>query len=214
MTFYYLVTVYFLRILFRIIYGFTVKGRNNWDRSSSLIIASNHRSLLDPLFVGSAAPIEICYLAKQEIFSWPVLGFLARTFNAFPTKRSGFDLEAFRTAGRILGTHKPLLVFIEGTRSRDGEMLPAKKGVGLIAYQNQADVMPVYVHGSLKLWRAFLRNPRITVQFGKIIPFSRYQNLKLPRKELYTHITDDIMASIKDLGAQYHHVHTENVIDQ
>lgn len=196
---YYFLTVCLLRIVFRILYGFSVKGIENWKRGCGVIVASNHQSYIDPLLVGSAAPIEICYLAKKEIFSWPVLGFLANKYNAYPITRKGFDLEAIRNAKRILKGNRPLLVFIEGTRSRDGEFLPVKRGVGLLSYQNQVDILPVYVHGSLRLKKAILRSPKIIVSFGKMIQISKYLTLELPVKDIYSLISKDVMESVKEL---------------
>ncbi len=162
-------------------------------------MASNHKSYLDPFLIGAAAPTEICYLAKKEVFGWPVLGYLARKYNAVPTRRRGIDLEVFRTAKSILDGKKPLLIFIEGTRSRDSELLPAKKGVGLISFQNQVDVLPVYVHGSLSLPRALLRSPRVVVQFGKKISIKNYAKLNLSKRETYSLISEDVMQAIKEL---------------
>lgn len=196
---YYFLFALFLRIYFRIAYGFSVEGIENWKKGGGYIIASNHASYFDPLFVGSAAPNEICYLAKKEIFSWPILGFLAKKCNAYPITRKGFDIEAIRNAKRILKGNKPLLVFIEGTRSRDGEFLPVKKGVGLLSYQNQVDIMPVYVHGSLKLKNAMMRSPKIIVKFGQMVSISKYLTLDLPTREIYSLISNDIMDEIKKL---------------
>ncbi len=196
---YYFLIVYFLRILFRILFGFSVIGINNWKKDQGFIVASNHQSYLDPFFVGSAAPVEMCYMAKKEIFSWPVLGFIAKNLNAFPTTRKGFDIGAIKHAKRMLKNYKPLLVFFEGTRSRDGKFLPVKRGVGLLSYINQVDILPTYVHGSLNLKNAIFRSPAVTVKFGQMISISKYQDLDLPVKEIYTMISNDVMNSVKEL---------------
>jgi len=201
MTFYYLLAQKFLLTLFRSFYGLKPQGvrGKNWD--GGLIIASNHQSFIDPIVIGSAAPRELYYFAKEEIFSWPVIGFLARSFNAFPVKREAFDLEAIRAANRVLRSGKALVVFIEGTRSRTGELLPPKNGVGLLAYQNRVDVLPAYVHGTFRLRRSLLHYPGLIVAFGERMRIADYEYLGLPKKDLYNRIAQDAMAQIRRLKA-------------
>jgi 1-acyl-sn-glycerol-3-phosphate acyltransferase len=199
MSFYYLVAQKFLNISFRISYGLKIKGVRRADWQNGMIITSNHQCFLDPLIVGSAAPKEMYYFAKEEIFTWPVIGFLAKKFNAFPAKRSAFDLEAIRTANSVLKQNKNLLVFIEGTRSRDGQLLPPKKGVGMLAFQNQVDIIPAYVHGSFHLRRSFFRYPGLMVLFGKKIKIQDYLRRDLPKKEMYQLISQKVMNQIKGL---------------
>ena len=197
MSFYYLVAQKFLNVSFRISYGLKIKGVRSADWQNGMIITSNHQCFLDPLIVGSAAPKEMFYFAKEEIFTWPVIGFLAKKFNAFPAKRSMFDLEAIRTANTVLKQNKNLLVFIEGTRSRDGMLLPPKKGVGMLAFQNQVDIIPTYVHGSFHLRRSFFRYPGLVVLFGKKIKIQEYLRQGLPKKEIYDLISQDVMKQIR-----------------
>jgi len=160
---------------------------------------------LDPILIGTAAPRELYYFAKKEIFSWPVIGFLARKYNAFPVRREAFDLEAIRKAGSVLRDQHSLVVFIEGTRSRTGELLPPKSGVGLLAYQNRADILPTYIHGSFRLRQSLFRYPGIIVAFGERIPIRRYMRLNLPRKKVYQKIADDVMDQIKKLRDEVTH---------
>ncbi len=202
MSFYYLVAQKSLNLVFRVVYGLKPKGVHGKDWDGGLIIASNHQSFIDPIVIGTAAPRELYYFAKEEIFTWPVIGFLARSFNAFPVKREAFDLEAIRTANRVLRRGDALVVFIEGTRSRTGQLLPPKSGVGLMAYQNRVDVMPTYVHGTFRLRQSLLRYPGIVVAFGDRISIADYLDLDLPRKEIYSRIAEDAMAQIRRLKAE------------
>jgi len=199
MSFYYLLAQKFLNLSFRVSYGLKIKGIRPEDWQSGIIISSNHQCFLDPLIVGSAAPKEMYYFAKEEIFTWPIIGFLAKKFNAFPAKRSVFDLEAIRTANTVLRQDKNLLVFIEGTRSRDGNLLPPKKGVGMLAFQNQVDIIPAYIYGSFRLKRSFFRFPGVIVIFGEKINIQDYLRLKIPKKEIYDLISQDVMLQIEYL---------------
>jgi 1-acyl-sn-glycerol-3-phosphate acyltransferase len=202
MTFYYLLVRKFLSLLLRIFYGLKIRGIKAGDWQDGALIASNHQSALDPIIVGSAAPPEMFYFAKDEIFTWPVLGFLAKTFNAFPTKRGAFDLEAIRKANSILKQEKNLLLFIEGTRSKDGNLLPAKKGVGMLAIQNRVDIIPAYVYGSFHLRKAFFKFPGLVVSFGDRIKIQDYLSMQLPNKKLYGMISDDVMEQIIKLRGE------------
>jgi len=196
MTFYYLLARNFSSLLLRIFYGLKIRGIRADDWQEGALIASNHQSALDPFIVGSAAPREMFYFAKDEIFTWPILGFLAKTFNAFPTKRGAFDLEAIRNANSILKQKKNLLLFIEGTRSKDGELLPAKKGVGMLAVQNRVDIIPAYIYGSFQLRRSLFKYPGLVVSFGNRIRIQDYLSKQQPNKKIYGMISDDVMEQI------------------
>lgn len=199
MTFYYLLARNFLNLLFRIFYGLKIRGIKADDWQGGILVASNHQCSLDPIIVGSAAPRELFYFAKDEIFTWPVLGFLAKTFNAFPTKRGAFDLEAIRKANSILKQKKNLLLFIEGTRSKTGELLPAKKGVGMLAVQNRVDIIPAYVYGSFRLRRSLFTFPGLVVSFGNRIKIQNYLSEQQPNKKIYEVVSQDVMEQIKGL---------------
>lgn len=202
MSFYYLLAHNFLNVVFRTFYGLKVRGIKRSEWGGGVLVASNHQCFLDPIVVGTASPGEMFYFAKEEIFSWPVIGFLAKTFHAFPTKRGAFDLGAIRTANLILRQKKKLLLFIEGTRSRNGELLPPKNGVGMLALQNKVDVIPTYIYGSFRLRHCFFRFPGLIVSFGKRIHVRNYLNRDLPKKNVYRLISCDVMEQIKKLRTE------------
>ncbi len=199
MTFYYLLTHKIFNVLFRVFYGLRISGVKHRTWQGGLIVASNHQCFMDPIFLGVAAPREMFYFAKEEIFSWPFIGYLARKYNAFPTKRGVFDIEAIRTANRLLQQQKLLLVFIEGTRSRTGELLPPKLGVGMMAWQNQVDIIPAYIYGSYRLRRVLFHYPGLMIKFGDRISMEEFSDIELPRKEIYNLISHRVMEQIKAL---------------
>ena len=96
-------------------------------------------------------------------------------------------------------------MFPEGTRSRDGQIHPAKAGVGMIAYRNQVDVLPVYVHNTYKYsWRDLFRR-RVSVTFGKPIRIRPYLETDKSKKDIFKEIGDLTIQRIKELRDGYHH---------
>ncbi len=163
-TFLYAAGKLFFWALFKIVWRARVHGVSNIPKTGAVLFASNHISNADPPLVGSMMPRNIHFMAKEELFKVPLLGwFIART-NAFPVKRWARDVSAFKNAQRILESGDALILFPEGTRQRHGFGKP-KPGVGMLAYKTGCRVVPVYVHNSNKL-HSF---KPVTVCFGKPI---------------------------------------------
>ncbi|RKY77879.1 hypothetical protein DRQ15_06205 [candidate division KSB1 bacterium] len=191
-----------LNFLFRIFYGLKVVGYKEAPLKGAVIVAVNHQSFFDPLIAGTAVERELYYFAKQEIFQTPVIGTLAKAHNAFPTKRGFFDIGAVRQAANVLQEGNALLMFPEGTRSRTGKLLKAKMGIGMVAYHNRADIVPMYLHGTFRLRECLFRYPGLIVNIGQRIPIRKYLEMKLPRKEIYQQISNDVMSHIAELKRQ------------
>ena len=146
--------------------GWEVKGTENIPRSGGLIVASNHISFWDPPLVGAALPREAHFLAKEELFSTPVLGPVIRSVNAIPIRRGAADLSGLTRAMETLNRGGALLMFPEGSRMRDGELHPARPGVGLIAVQADVPIAPCYISGSNRPRRWLYRGTRVRIWFG------------------------------------------------
>ncbi|MDR1818604.1 MAG: 1-acyl-sn-glycerol-3-phosphate acyltransferase [Puniceicoccales bacterium] len=125
-----------------------VSGLANVPPGAS-IIACNHQSFLDPPLVGSSLPRETFFFARKTLFRNPVLGWILRTCNTIPVDRDGgSDVAAFKRVFSILRGGRSLLMFPEGTRSRDGQLQEAQAGIGLIACKTRVPVVPVRVFGA------------------------------------------------------------------
>lgn len=157
--------------------GGSVEGLENVPGSGAYIVVSNHTSNLDPPFVGAAIgrhtgrPIH--FMAKQEIFHWPLIGWLARGSGVFFVRRGEGDRAAQRIALEHLAVGRPIGIFPEGTRSRDGILGEAKPGVALLAMRSGATLVPVGISGSGKIFPGRSRWPhrtRVDIRVGK--PFS------------------------------------------
>lgn len=157
--------------------GGNVQGLENVPASGAYIVVSNHTSNLDPPFVGAAIGRQtgrpIHFMAKQEIFHWPLIGWLARGSGVFFVRRGEGDRAAQRIALDHLAAGRPIGIFPEGTRSRDGILSEAKPGVALLAMRSGATLVPVGISGSGKIFPGRSRWPhrtRVDIRIGK--PFS------------------------------------------
>ncbi|MFA7330821.1 MAG: lysophospholipid acyltransferase family protein [Candidatus Delongbacteria bacterium] len=159
-----------LRQVFRLGYRLEVSGLERIPRQGSLILASNHQSNLDPPLIGCFFPREISFVAKKQLFENPWLARLMRHFNALPLDRSGVDLRALREIRARLGQGHDLLVFPEGTRSRDGRLGQPRAGLGLIISAAEVDVLPVLILGSRSSPGLPGFRPVIRLEFGAPIP--------------------------------------------
>jgi len=185
------------------LFRFTAHGMRHIPERGCIILASNHASNLDPLFVGVAAPRRINYLAKKELFSNRLFGFILRKIcSALPVDRDHMDRTTLREIFRLLEHEEMLLVFPEGTRTHDGRLGEAKLGVGLIAHHARATVIPAYIQGSYDILPRDAKRihlHRCRVYFGPPIALDDlYEEDKT--KEVYKRIGGRIMESIQKLA--------------
>ena len=177
-----------------------IYGRENLIEDGPAIYASNHASYLDPPLVGVACRKEVFYLARKTLFEKPVLGPLLPRINCIPVDRDRGDVGAVRTLLRLLKEGKRVVVFPEGTRSKDGNLQPARAGLGLIIAKSLAPVVPVRVFGS---YAALPRSGGIhfvpvTLVVGKPIFFTK-EDLGTDERLAYQALSDRVMAAIAAL---------------
>lgn len=174
----------------KIMWRYKVRGHENIPAGGGFLVASNHVSYIDPPLVGSAVKRPLFFMAKQELFDVPVLGFILRNANVFPVRRGSQDMSAIRYTLNVLKSGKGVLVFPEGTRSKDGNFGEARAGSGMIACYAQVPVVPVRVFNSYNA-SVFTR---IEVVFGKpIYPPKEYN------REIYQQFSEQILEEIKKL---------------
>lgn len=142
-------------------------------RSGGMVIAANHQSFLDPPLVGTMWPEPICYLARRSLFQVPGLGLLIRWLSAHPISRGEVDSQAVRTVLRLLRRGEVVLMFPEGTRTRDGSLGRMKPGAASLAARCGVPVMPACIEGAYECWprtRPLPRPGRVMVAFGNPVP--------------------------------------------
>jgi len=142
---------HFVVSLFLIIFcRFQVEGKENFPQKGGVLVASNHRSNMDPVAVGCALSRGIHYMAKEELFQIPLLSWLVIQLKAFPIKRGGADRQAIRKALTLLQEGEVVGIFPEGTRSKNGELGTPQSGIGLLALKANCPIIPLALMGTEK----------------------------------------------------------------
>ena len=192
MTFYdfaFIVCNAFVKIGFK----FRAEGVENLPQTGGYILCSNHRSYLDPIFLGVKVKRQLAFMAKEELFRVKVLGPIIKKLGAFPIARGKGDTGAVEFAIDTVKSGKALMLFPEGTRSKDGKLLKLKSGVIVIASQSQGLIVPsaIVFEGKLRFRR------EVTVRYGKPISCDELglngvdrQSLKTAREKLMARISE------------------------
>jgi 1-acyl-sn-glycerol-3-phosphate acyltransferase len=149
-----------VRVLGAALWGLRTEGHRRVPSGGGVILAANHQSFLDPPFVAACLPRETSFMARRSLFEIPLLGPIIVACNAFPIER--------------LRSGSALLLFPEGTRSRDGRIGPLKGGLRMIAERAGVPVVPVLVDGAFPIWPKGRALPRlhghVWVRFGEPLP--------------------------------------------
>jgi glycerol-3-phosphate dehydrogenase (NAD(P)+) len=142
-----------------------------------VILASNHRSFLDPFAIGCCIGRPIYFVAKQELFKNPLLGWFLNCLGAFPIKRGASDEESMATTLELLERGQAVVIFPEGTRIRTGSLAQPRRGVGRLALQTGKPVVPIAVTNSeraRKGWR--IRPVKVHIRCGPPLTFPRVED--------------------------------------
>jgi 1-acyl-sn-glycerol-3-phosphate acyltransferase len=134
-------------------------GRKNIPKKGPVILAANHRSFLDPFLVGCLVRRPVYFVAKKELFDKRWQGWVLNRLGAFPIKRGESDEESMATARAVLERGGALVIFPEGTRIRKGGLGHPKRGVGRLALETGAPVVPIAILGSDRARRGFKIRP-------------------------------------------------------
>ena len=197
----------FYRGLFRLFFRWRVYNPERVPLSGGIILASNHASFLDPPLVGAGVRRGINYLARESLFRFPIVGWVLRNWNCVPVDREGGGAAGLRAILDRLLAGGAIILFPEGTRTHDGNLQPAKPGIGLTVIKSTALVVPVRVFGTFEAYgrhHKFPRPLRVMVKYGKPMRFEKLRaEAKVcakPRlKEIYQQVADEIMAAIASL---------------
>jgi len=163
-----------------------------------VIHAMNHQSFLDPPLGGICTPRELHILARKTLFKWPVLGSLMKKVNVIGVDRdSGGDMAALKKLIGLLKQGEATLMFPEGTRTRDGNLQPAKSGIGLVIAKTLAPVTPMRIFGAFEALprsgKKFSPSP-VTVVIGEPLRFTQAD--VEGGREAYQRLSDRVMQAI------------------
>jgi glycerol-3-phosphate dehydrogenase (NAD(P)+) len=153
-------------------------GREHIPSEGPVILAANHRSFFDPFVIGTMTRRPVYYVAKQELFTYSrLLSWLLNALGAFPVTRGAGDQETIETAKQILARGEIVLMFPEGTRTRPGSLGQPKRGVGRLALETGAPVVPIAIIGTEDIRRGWRIRPRkVRLRAGRPLHFPKVEH--------------------------------------
>ena len=172
-------------------------GVGNVPKDGPLVLAPNHFSQMDHFFAGVYLRRKIRFMAKSQLFGPPVLTYIYKHGGVFPIRRGHHDEEAMETARILVEQGEMLLIYAEGGRSRSQELGEPKPGIGRIALETGAPIVPVAIYGSehARQWKR-LRFPKVTVQFGEPLSFPVEES---PGKERQLEAATEIFTRVREM---------------
>jgi 1-acyl-sn-glycerol-3-phosphate acyltransferase len=165
--------------------------------SGAVILAPNHFSFMDHFLMGCYIRRKVRFMAKSQLFK-PPMDFIYTHGGVFPVRRGARDEEMFITAEAILARGGAITMYCEGGRSRTGKVATeAKRGIGRLALQSGAPVVPIAIHGSSRVrnWKR-LQFPKVTVQYGEAM---RWEPVENPTRAQQQAVADEVLAEIRRL---------------
>lgn len=197
----YSILKYLLYIPYHLFFLFRVRyiGRKNMPKDGPVVVCCNHISLMDPVFVICLFRRRIRFMAKAEAFKNPFMNWFLRNAGVFPIRRGEADIEAIKTAMRILKDGGVLGIFPEGHRQRPGEPRGESQAGGImLAAKTNATVLPVAITGKDSRIRIFRK---VVIKCGEPIPCDQL-GLKAKSNEEYKRVSKEIMDKIYALKAE------------
>ena len=202
----YAVGQFLLRLFYFPVFRITVRGREHLPQTGPVLLCSNHVAKRDPVILGVSQRRQVFYMAKEELFQNWFIGGVLRGLGAFPVRRGTGGEDALQDAYDLLDENAVVGVFIEGTRSKTGELGRPKTGAALLAYRTKAPVVPVCITCEGKMPKAFKRT---IVQFGPPIsakeldiPDETSMQLRRASRKIMAEIAGLRAISLKELGRE------------
>ena len=187
-------------VIARVAFQYRAYGQENIIEEGPAIMAANHQSYLDPPLVGITCRKELYFLARKTLFEKKVLGPLISRVNALPVDLSRGDLAAFRAVMTLLKEGHRTVIFPEGTRSLNGEIQPARAGIGMIIAKTLAPVVPIRIFGSFEAWPkgGKITPCPITVVVGQPMRFKK-EDFPAQNRQTYQTISERVLGAIAAL---------------
>jgi len=193
---------YVVRVVFDMFFRGEVIGAGNLPPRGGFLLAANHASFLDPPMIGCHISRQIAYFARKTLWRGGIASWWLTSVGTIPVDRDGGqDVSAIKRVLKALKDERGLILFPEGTRSVNGQLQPAKAGVGFIAIKTQVPVIPVRIFGSYEAFgkgRGLRLGTPVSVIFGQPMPPSAYDE-PAAGKERAQIASERIMAEIAKL---------------
>jgi len=205
-----------VRLLLRLFTRCRVEGLENVPPSGPLLLVANHLNLVDPPVLGALLPRRIVFVAKEELFRMPLVGWIVKWYGAFGIKRGQADLQALRTAVSVLRSGGVLGMFPEGHRSRTGKMQEAYAGAALVALMGEAPVLPVGIDGTDRLRSplSLLTRPAITVRVGPPFTLDAYRGRRGGIEEATRHMMARVASLLPEERRGFYAEAAEEILRQ
>ncbi len=191
----YLVARAILQPFFLVYFRMQRIGREHIPASGPVIIASNHRSFMDPFVIGMMLRRPTYFVAKTELFHNRFVAWLLSSLGAFPVERGRGDSDAMTTARQILERGDVVVIFPEGTRTRPGALGTPKRGVGRLALETGAPVVPIALIGTEAIRRGWrIRPHKVRIRAGRPL---RFPQVDEPSPQLARAVTSRLWPCIE-----------------
>lgn len=201
-------------VYFHILNKTIVIGKENVPRGPNTLLMSNHQTMIDSFLIGLSVyypeslirPSLIPWnpAAEENLYRNPIVGWLSDNWKCIPVKRGRKDVSMIFKIGRALKT-SPLLLFPEGTRSRDGEIKKGRGGSGLMILESRPKVIPICIDGMHRILPIGSMFPglfkRIYIYYGKEVDLSEFENVEKNR-ESAQNVIDKVMTEIRALKSE------------
>ncbi len=187
---FYKFAVYICRFFLRIFYRPIIEGDNSLKTVKGCIIYSNHTCYLDPFVLGCFTKRQIKFMAKAELYKNKLLGFIIHKLGTFPVRRGEADINAIKTALRLLKNGEILGLFPEGTRNRNGAIMDAEPGLSMIAIKAKVPVLPVAIVSTYRVFKP------ISMVIGTPIYLEEFYDKKLSMDD-HKEISNSLMNKVR-----------------
>jgi len=190
-----------LRFYMRVFCRLKIEGAENVPRQGGVIVAANHVGAADPPFIGTCVNREFHFLAKKELFKNFFLRTLIENLNSIPVDRGVLDKGTLLAAEGALEKGYGLILFPEGTRSKNGELGKGKPGVGYLARRAMVPIVPAFIENSRGFITLLFKRKRLSVRFGVPLEMELIGSYA-DDKDGYRAITKEVMARIEHLSGR------------
>ena len=191
------ILIIFIRPIMRV----HVNGLENLPENNDYILCANHKSNWDPIFLAISIPNQIYFVAKKEITTWPIVGWLVKKLGVIPVERDGRDLASLKHCIKLLKEDKTIGIMPEGTRTKNIDRTNMKDGVSFMALKAKVDIIPVEIISTFKPFRKTFVNIHEPVRLGKYLDMKTKVAMEEMTDEVFTKIYTSKLEEIEGRNA-------------
>ena len=191
------ILIFFIKPIMRV----HVDGLEYLPENNDYILCANHKSNWDPIFLAISIPNQIYFVAKKEITTWPIVGWLVKKLGVIPVERDGRDLASLKHCIKLLKEDKTIGIMPEGTRTKNIDRANMKDGVSFMALKAKVDIIPVEIISTFKPFRKTFVNIHEPVRLGKYLDMKTKVAMEEMTDEVFTKIYSSKLGEIEGRNA-------------